>query len=626
MTDIDKIKQELDYYDNLYYNQDTPELSDIEYDILKQKYLQLSGETEYNYVPGEAQFSKYKHTTPIKSLAKVNSQEDLRKELIRFAPGVIEYKLDGLTLVDYPDGNIVTRGDSLIGENVTMTAKQIGFPNKPSMPVRMEAFITKKVFEQLNKEREEDGLEPFKNARNAVAGMLRNKDIKKVKGITYFAYNIIGSDKTEQEQLMLLTKWGFKTVDYFYYTKDTIDEAIEFINNISRDELDFEIDGMVIKSDIPNALKIFGETEHHPNSMCSYKYPNQGKWTRLLGVTWQVGRTGKISPVAELKPVDLNGSTISRATLHNINYIKALGLKINSDVLLCKANDVIPAITGCRDNDLDKQDIIQPAICPNCGTRLRQDNMQLYCDNNSCSSKLLFRTKHMVSRNCLNIDGLSEQSILKMIEAGYMKEPWDIFDITEQQILSLDGFAKKSAKNIYENIQNAKTTEFNRFIYSAGIPLVGKKVSKDIAKRYNSYENLKKLYMSGRTALIELNSIDGIGSEILNSFAEKFYLLDILNRYVTPIPMVDNSNNNVNSDNKLTGKIFVVTGSFNSYKPRTKLEELIVSFGGTVTGSVSKNTSYLINNDFASTSGKNKKAHELNIPIITEEQFEQMIR
>ena len=620
MSKIENLKQQLDYHDNLYYNKDTPELSDIEYDALKSQYLSLTQQEEYNYVPGEAQFSKYTHTSLIKSLAKVNTQEDLRKELIRLAPGVIEPKLDGLTVVEYPDSNIVTRGDGSIGENISDTAKQIGFPNKPPMPVRMEAFITKKVFKQLNKEREEDGLEPFKNARNAVAGMLRNKDIKKVKGITYYAYNIVGSNQTEQEQLMLLAKWGFKTVDYFYYTKDTINEAIEFINNINRDELDFEIDGMVIKSDIPNALKVFGETEHHPSNMCSYKYPNQGEWTTLKAITRQTGRTGRVTPVGELNPVNILGSTIERATLHNERYIQALGLQINDRVFVVKSNDIIPAIIKCERTE-NSRPIMMDNKCSSCGTELKLVNDQLFCTSDNCQAKLLYRTTHLVKRDSLNIDGLSEQSILKMIEAGYIQKPWNIFDITETQILSLDGFAKKSAKKIYENIQSARNCTFDRAIYASGIELVGRKVSKDIAKEFGSYGELINSFSDGKFRNRLIN-IDGVGDNIIDSFVNNLYLLNELTSYLN-IKQPEEKKAISNTDNPFVGKKLYCTGTFASYK-KDELKAICEGLGAEFTSGYAKSLDYLVVGSIKGSS-KTDKALKDGVKVLSEDEFMKMI-
>jgi len=624
-----KLKKQLNHHDDLYYNKDNPEISDAEYDALKNTYIKLYG--EYNYVPGEAQFKKYTHQFPVKSLAKVNNEDDLRKELIRLAPGVIEYKYDGLTLVYYYDGAIVTRGNSIIGEDVRDTASRIlHFPelngeddkyqlNK--LPIRLEAFMTKNDFQKLNQERMEQGLELFSNARNAVAGILRNKEIKNVKGITYRAYNIIGSNKTQIDQLEILKDLGFKVDDWFFYDENSIEEAIQYIKNINRDSLEFEIDGMVIKSNKPNSLKLYGETEHHPKNAVSYKFPNQGKWSRLKSVTWQTGRTGKVTPVAEIEPIDLLGSIITRATLHNVGYINSLGLQLHDEIYTVKSNDVIPAIIQCKETE-NSVPIEIPLYCPSCDSELKMINDQLYCENNDCQAKLLFRAKHMCSRDALNIENLNEQTIQKFINNGYINKPWDVFDITIGQILKCEGFAKKSAEKVYKNIQNARNCNLDRAIYASGIELIGKKVSKDIAKEFGTYENLMKSFKNEELS-IRLSKIEGIGDNIISSFISNLGSLNALMDYLN-VKQPEERKGNM-SYKSLDGLTFVVTGNVETFKNRKELEALITSLEGKLSGSVSSKTNYLINNDVTFTSGKNKKAKELGVEIISESQFNSMI-
>lgn len=628
MLDKNELERQLNYHDDLYYNKDSPEISDAEYDALKNTYIELHG--EYNYVPGEAQFKKYTHQFSIKSLSKVNTEEDLRKELKRLSPGIIEYKYDGLTLVYYYDKAIVTRGNSIIGEDVQDTASKVLCLPKLNweddkyllnkLPIRLEAFMTKKNFEKLNQERKEQGLEPFSNARNAVAGILRNKEIKNVKGITYRAYNIIGDNRKETEQLEILKDLGFKVDDWFMYDENSIEEAIQYIKNINRDKLEFEIDGMVIKSNKPNSLKLFGETEHHPKNAAAYKFPNQGVWSKLKSITWQTGRTGKVTPVGEIEPVEILGSIISRATLHNVGYINSLGLKIENKVYVVKSNDVIPAIIKCKETENSKP-IEIPLYCPSCNSKLKMINDQLYCENNDCQAKLLFKVKHMCSRDALNIEGLNEQSIQKFIDKGYIDKPWDVFDVTIEQILKCEGFAKRSAEKLYNSIQNARNCDFDKAIYASGIELVGKKVSKDIAKEFSSYDKLINSFKEGKLGN-RLSSINGIGDNIISSFISN---LDILNVLISYLNINQEENKEESGFKSLEGLTFVVTGSVETFKNRKELEELITSLNGKLSGSVSSKTNYLINNDVTSSSGKNKKAKDLGVSIISEDEFNKMI-
>lgn len=613
-----ELKNILDYHDNLYYNQNSPELSDIEYDALKTEYLNLTGLEEYDYVPGQAQFKKYTHMFPIKSLGKINTIEQVKEELKRLTPFVIEPKYDGLTLVIYPDGRAVTRGDGIIGEDVTHNVSKFVRTNNPyNYPIRGEAIMPISVFNKINKQRELEGLELYKNPRNAMAGLLKNKDNSNIpKGLRFIAYELVGSKKSHMRQLLYLRDYyEIPDIKIMYYDK-YIDNAIGFIENFDRSKLDYEIDGLVIKSNTDDSLTVFGETEHHPKNAVAYKFPNQGVWTRLLGVTWQVGRTGKVSPVAELEPVELMGSTISRATLHNIAYINGLGLQINSEVTVCKANEIIPAIIDCRPTP-DGIIIEQPTVCPVCGSILRTVNDQIFCTGNNCKAKLLFRTKHMSSRNALNIEGLNEQTIQKFIDNNYITEPWDIFNLTEKQILNCEGFAKKSAKNLYDAIQKSKYCTLDKVIYASGIELVGRKVSKDIAKEFGSYNELIDISFK----MNRLNKIDGIGDAIINSFISN---IDVFYKLASHLIIEQPEEEEINNVS-LKGKVFVITGDFKNYKPRTKLQELIESLGGKCSGSVSKNTNYLISNDTNSTTGKSKKAKDLGVTIITEEQFEELI-
>lgn len=621
MDKIQSLKNQLDYHDNLYYNQDSPELSDAEYDALKKEYLKLTNQQEYNYVPGEAQFKKFTHTFPIKSLSKINTLEEARKEIERLYPVVIEPKYDGLTIVIYPERKAVTRGSGTIGEDVTNNVVKFARVNHSyGYPIRGEAIMPISVFNAINKQREAEGKELFKNPRNAIAGILRNKDNSNIpKGLRFIAYEIVGSAESHIQQLLELKKYyDIPEADTIWNYSD-IDDAVKFIENFDRSKLDYEIDGLVIKTNKANALDIFGETEHHPNHSVAYKFPSQGEWTVLKSITWQTGRTGRITPVAELEPVDIMGSTIERATLHNIGYISGLDLQLYDRVFVVKSNDIIPAVIKCEHTKNSKPiEIVNK--CPSCGSSLKVVNDQLFCTNDDCQAKLLYRTSHMVSRDALNIDGLSEQTIQKMIEAGYIQKPWDIFNITEAQILKLDGFAKKSANKIYENIQSARNCDFDKAIYACGIELIGRKVSKDIAKEFETIDNL--LYCLRRDdARSILGMIDGIGDTTIDSLLNNVNILENMVDYLS-ISSVEKKETTFKSLENIT---FVVTGNVETFKNRKELEELITSLGGKLSGSVSSKTNYLINNNITSNSGKNKKAKELNVPIISEAMFNEMI-
>jgi DNA ligase (NAD+) len=527
--DIKELKRILNYHDNLYYNQDAPEISDEEYDALKAKYVELTGE-EYNYVPGIAMFSKYEHPYPILSLDKVQITDDitLRKEIERLLPIVIEPKFDGLTLVTYKDA-IVTRGNGQVGENVLDNASTIKGIKKLMeliLPVRGEALIKRSVFNQINEARAKKGLDLFKNPRNAAAGMLRNKSVNKVEGLTFFAYDLLGNSKSVTNQLNLIDdKCAYDVKVTPSWRFEDADKAIEFIKSFDRDTLDYDIDGLVVKSDAFDSLNKFGMTGHHPKNAFAVKFEAKGAWTEIKDITWQVGRTN-ITPVAELVPVEIDGSTISRCTLHNIGIIKALDLSIiamdlnhKTLVKVIKTNDVIPRIIEAKIETYNGDDpasyygkfIHAPKECPSCNEPTHIENDILKCVNSSCPAKLLSRITHMAQRDALDIVGMSEETAKKIIEMYDIQMPAQVLLITQEQLEKLPGFAKKSAEKLYKAIQKARTTTADKMLYAAAMHLIGRSVSKDLCSNFN-LENLTEIVKEQRTDI--LTSIEGIGKEI----------------------------------------------------------------------------------------------------------------
>jgi DNA ligase (NAD+) len=614
MSKINEIKALLDQYDNEYYNYDSPSIEDAEYDVLKAEYLRLTGEEEYSYVPGNALFSKFKHTQPIKSLNKVNiSQTDeLRKHIERLWPVVIQPKLDGLTLVSYPDGRVVTRGDGMVGEDVTANASP--FVKLSAFCVRGEAIMTIPDFDRVNREREAAGLKLFKNPRNAAAGMLRNKDRSKVQGLMFMAYNIIDKPLADEStQLTHLRLDDYDVIDS--YSPDSIEEAMEFIQSFDRSLLDYEIDGLVIKSDTKNSLEVFGETGHHPNNAIAVKFVSQGEWTTLTDVVWTVGKE-KIVPNARFEPVDIMGSTIDRATLHNIAYIDALDLHIGDRIKVIKANDVIPAVVERAAGEKSVA-IQEPTTCPACGSQLEKVVDQLFCRNDDCSGKLVRKIASLAGRDALDIRGLSEATIDKMYDAGLLEELTDIFEVTLDQIKELPGFAETSAKNVYEAIQKSRKAELNKMIYAAGIPLIGRKVSFDISCHYGSFTAMKEAYINKNKMEIDLREIEDIGYETAAAFVNGFPVIKRLAQYVettfaAPV-----------KKNPSTTLSFVVTGTLS--RPRKDIEAEIKAAGHKLSGSVSSKTDYVVTNDTESTSSKFVKATELGIPIINEDALEVLL-
>lgn len=634
---VKDLKKLLQYHDDLYYIQDTPDITDAEYDALKKKYLELTGQEEYEYVPGEAAKGtvKYTHTTHVSSLGKIQitETEKLRAELKRLWPVVIQPKMDGLTVVSYPDAD-VTRGNGTIGENITENMKKVsGKGTVVQLPTRSEVVMLLSDFAEINRERVAAGEEPFKNPRNAAAGMLRQKDSSKVKGLTCFAYNILRAEEVNDanNQVYSLAMLGWNVVDS--YQPEDIEDAIDYILNYDRGMLDYEIDGLVIKH---NGQKKFGATGHHPKNAIAIKFEAQGEWTRIKNIIWQVGRTGKLTPVAEFEPVDILGSTVTRATLHNYAIMEGLDLTtIYSDmyhrtlVKVIKANDVIPAIVEVRHvadegytlaDGYEKQ-IFKQKLCPECQGEVEEINDQDFCTNPLCGAKLLNSVTHLAKRDAFNIEGLSEETAKKLI-AKYKElhedelsiHPSFIFTLTYDNILSIEGFAEKSAKKLYDNIQNSLKVDFDKFLYGCGMPLVGRSVSKDIAAYYSQYESA-----AGQFAMDYIDdklkdvvqSLEGIGEEIANS------LINNYQTHIVPFGFFDDLEiNNIKvakkAENQLT---FVITGTLEN--PRKYYEELVTKAGHKLSGSVSKKTSYVLVGEDAGS--KKTKAEELKIPILTTE-------
>lgn len=585
--DNTKLKEILDYHNTLYYTMDAPEILDEEYDEIKKKYIELEG--EYNFVPGSisSNLDSVAHSYPVKSLDKVNTLEETRAEIRRLLPVVIQPKIDGLTVVGYPgtitnSGMFVTRGNGLVGEKITNTAIKIEGINKVSKdndaPIRMEAYMPISVFNTLNAAKIAKGEEPFKNPRNAAAGMLRHKNADKVEGIYYWAYNIMGSTKSESEQLEELRRYNFITIPSWRFTN--VDEALDFITKFNRKTLDYEIDGLVIKSDLPDSLAIFGETGHHPKNATAYKFAAEGKWTTIKYIEWKIGKTGRITPVATLNPIDLEGSTISRVTLHNKSIMDTLGITEVCEVFVIKAQGIIPAIIKVR--NISGPSIIEPTYCPSCGIKTERINDQIFCNNINCKEKMVRRISHIGSRDALDIEGLSDETALKIVEAIDPKSAFDIFNLTVEDIIKLPGFAKKSADNLYKAIQGARNIDLKRFLYAAGIPMVGRSATEDIANVFGSYPDILEDMRNGYT---KMKAIEGIGPILIDNMKEYGFLWVELKKYVTPI----NKEKISTPDKVLT---FVITGTLE--KPRSYYENMIKKVGHKISGSLSKVTNYLL--------------------------------
>ena len=605
------LKEYLQELDNAYYNNGEALLSDAEYASLKTQYLKSINQNEYNYVPGEAiSNSKVAHKYPVLSLDKVqmNDTETLRKRLAEIFPVVIQPKFDGLTGVYYGDEDIyVSRGNGKIGDDITIKVKAgvKGLGERQDYIVRGEILMLKSEFESINKERIAKGEEPFKNPRNATAGMLRNDDLSKIKGLYFYAYNILAEEGEIlfEEEMQILKKNGWITP--INYIPETVDDAIEYLTSFNRNSLDYEIDGLVAKH-IGN--KKFGFTAHHPKNSIAIKSEQTGVWSVLESVEWSTGKTGIVAPVANITPVDILGSTVSRVTLHNIDYINSFSLAIGKEIRVIKANEIIPRIIESKGEGL--KTIGVPDICPSCGSKTEFENNILYCKNPECEAQLSNKIINLASREGLNIEGLSEATVEKMID--YAKKnnvklkltlPF-VFQLKD--ILKLEGFKDKSATKLYNNIQKAKNPELKNYIYATNIPLLGKSTSEDIA---NTLLTLDNLVEDCKECFKKTSRIKGIGKELINNL--NIYGSAILQEFdevnIVPKSVIKKKV----AENQLT---IVITGSFDI--PRKEIEKIIKDAGHKTSGSVSAKTSILLASEGEESSSKYKKAVSLNTKII----------
>lgn len=638
-------------YEEAYYSGE-PLVSDEEYDVLKEQYVSQYG--EYDFVPSEGNtgFKRVKHLYPLKSLDKVqlSDKDKLRKEITRLWPVVIMPKFDGLSIEIQPNLKFITRGNGEKGDDVTAQCMQItdidelkGLKFENNGPLRAEIIMTHSDFNTLNVEREIAGLKLYDNCRNTAAGMLRNLDLNKVKGLTVMIYENLGSTSAHSLSIQAIESTiGQDVLDRTnniritpVYKPVDIDAALNFLDNLEnfRKLIDYDIDGWVVKSDLDNSLEHFGGyTGHHPKNAFSVKGEAKGEWTKINSITWQVGKEN-ITPVAELEPVYIDGSTISRATLHNVSFLKAIGLNdiiINGGrtlVKVVKANDVIPKIIKVKreyDSEEVAIDTVQaPTKCPICGgeTAIKDsdsDSEILICTNEDCSAKIQAKAELMASRDALDITGLSEGTIAKILDTYEVNSHEEILSITKEHLLALDGFAEKSAQSLYNAIQKAiKKQSIDKVLYASAIPLIGKSTAKDICKVYTIEELSNILAKSDTDAVKDLCKIKGIGKETANSLVkhkDKFRLMFVAINEVTDIAVKDNNPNKEQYSICITGQ-------------REPFKTIIESAGHKVTSSVSKKTKALIAADGDLTTSKAIKAIELKIPIIkTVEELEELLK
>ena len=628
-----------------YYQESREIMSNYEYDRLYDELLSLEKETN-TVLSGSptqnvgyevlSELPKEAHERPMLSLNKTKSVEELQ-EWLGDKKGLLSWKMDGLTIVlTYENGSLakaVTRGNGEIGEVITSNARvfaniPLNINYKGLLILRGEAVIKYSDFNRINEEIEDVDAK-YKNPRNLCSGSVRqlNSQITAQRNVHFFAFSLVQADgvdfkNSREEQFLWLKSQGFDTVEWKDVTRETLPAAVEsFAGAIGTN--DVPSDGLVLLFDDIAYGQSLGRTAKFPRDSIAFKWADEIQETTLSYIEWSASRTGLINPVAVFEPVELEGTTVSRASVHNISIMEALELGKGDRITVYKANMIIPQIadnltrSGVRDI---------PEVCPVCGgaTQIRQINdvKSLYCTNPDCQAKKIKSFTLFVSRDALNIDGLSEATLEKFISAGFIHEFADIFHLDDhkEEIVNMDGFGEKSYDNLTAAVKNASHTTLPRLIYGLGIAGIGLANAKVLCRHFKY--DLDKMRTAGKEELMEADGIGGVLADAWTLFfsnEKNNVMVDHLLKELTF------EKEEEDEDGAFAGKIFVITGSLEHFSNRKELQALIESKGGKVTGSVTGKTSYLINNDTASSSSKNKKARELGIPVISEDDFLKML-
>ena len=665
-----KLRNEIEYHNNLYYNEDKPLISDMEYDALMRELKQL--EQEYpellkNEENGESsptekiggtaseKFSKVRHRVPMLSLSNtynISEIEDFDKRIKKIILSenvkehskeleyILELKLDGLSIsLIYENGVLVqavTRGDGQVGEDVTENIMEIKtIPKKLkkniSLEVRGEIILPISSFNRINQEREDDGEDVFANPRNAASGTIRqlDKTIVAERGLDCYLYYLVNAENyginTHLESIEYIEKLGFKTTKIFekYTDFKELEKSIDKWHN-DRKKLDYETDGLVIKVNNFALYETLGYTTKSPRWAIAYKFPAEQVKTKLMDVTFQVGRTGVITPVAELEAVNLSGSVVKRASLHNFDEIRRKDIKIGDNVIVEKAAEIIPQVVNVVFDDRTGKEIEiqEPTNCPVCNSELAHEEglVALKCHNPLCPEKVKRQIAYFVSRDAMNISGLGDKIVEKFIELGKIKTIVDIYSLEKyrEELENLEKMGQKSVDNLINSIESSKNRDFSKVLYALGIPFVGKFNANLLTKTFKNIENLKN------QSIENLLNVKGIGDKV--ALAVNTFLNDENNwKIITDLKniglqfAVDETNSEEIADNPIKDKNFLATGKLQKYK-RNDIKDIILSKGGNYLSAVSKNLDFLIAGEKAGS--KLEKAKKLGVRVLTEEDFE----
>ncbi len=653
-SEIEELRKTLRYHSNRYYNDDSPEIEDYEYDMMMRRLQELESEyPEYDSpdsptkrVGGSADnsFESVAHTVRMESLQDAFSVDELYDfekrvtDVVEHPRYCVEPKIDGLSVsLEYRNGVFVrgsTRGDGDVGEDVSGNLKVIhNVPlrlkkNIPFIEVRGEVYMPKKSFERVVDRQLINGEKPFKNPRNAAAGSLRQKDSKitATRGLDIFVFNVqqiegvsLGSHK---ESLDFLKELGFNTIPG-YTLVDTIEDAVRRIESIgeSRGSLEYDIDGAVIKVDDFAMRSALGSTSKFPKWAVAFKYPPEEKQTKLIDIEIAVGRTGVLTPTAVLEPVHLAGTTVSRATLHNQDFIKEKGIAVGDTVTVRKAGDIIPEVL-CVNEHRSEECFIYPDTCPSCGSKVIREEGEaaIRCINPDCPAQLLRNLIHFCSRDAMDIEGLGPAIIETFVNHSLISKTEDIYTLTFARIekANLDGFKEKSINNIISSIEHSKGNDLSKLIFALGIRHIGAKAGKLLADHFENMDNIMNATVQ------QMLEIDGFGLVMAQSVFE-FFKNDKSKSLIESLKKagVNMRSLSVVSDNRFEGKTFVLTGTLTAFT-RAKASEIIEGYGGKTSSSVSKKTSYVLAG--ANAGSKLDKANALGVEVISEERFQEMIK
>ena len=644
---LNRMKELIEILNNasrLYYQYSTPIMTDFEYDKLYDELEKLEKETNTvlsnsptQNVEPEAIDSlvKVEHPAPMLSLSKTKSISELAS-FLENQEGLLSWKLDGLTIVlTYKDGKLssgVTRGNGIIGEVITENVKKfknipLTIPYKGTLVVRGEAVIKYSDFNKMNEELDDDSSQ-YKNPRNLCSGSVRQLDSKVTakRNVNCIIFALIESEKKfklKSEEFEWLKSLGFDIVEYHKVTSNNLEEQVLYFKN-KINEYDIPSDGLVLLYNDIEYGKQLGTTAKYPKNAIAFKWQDETAETKLIDVDWLVSRTGLINPVAVFEPVELEGTIVSRASLHNVSILQGLSLGIGDTILVYKANMIIPQIA---DNLTQSNSLTIPNKCPVCNHEARiissNDVKYLYCMNDFCPAKLVKRLSQFTSRNAMNIEGLSDAIINKLADEGLIKTYADIYNLKryKNDIISFEGFGEKSYDNLINSIEKSRNVKLANFIFALGIPDIGLSRAKLICKNYsNDINKIRNLTFE------ELSKIDGIGEIIAKEWIDTFNNEDFIKELELLLKEVNFTDTSIDNNQPLKDLIFVITGSVNNFTNRDELVEYIETYGGKVVKAISNNVNYLINNDITSTSTKNTKAKELGIKIISENDLMSMIQ